>query len=121
MFDALFTCEDVLISLFFAMPIELGGLNFNPATIGYILSGYRAFTAFFLIICCPRIVHHLGGRQAFRLAIYSTMVAWVVIGNANDQSLGSPFRHHDVSMGLRPLSGLSRCALDDGYRFVLSG
>lgn len=95
MFDVLYLCEEILVPLFPAMPVELGGLDFNPVTIGYILGSYRAFTAFFLMICCPRIVHHLGERQAFCVAIYSAMFAWVIMPIANILA-----RHSGITMSV---------------------
>jgi len=75
----LFTCEGVLIPLFFAMPIEIGGLGFDPVDIGYILGGYRAFMIFFILVYSPRIIRRYGERFAFIMAILSCMSIWTIM------------------------------------------
>ena len=59
---------NALLPLFFAMPLHIGGLNFDPPSIGYIMGAYGAaliFQAFYF----ARIVNHFGERKIF---IYAT-------------------------------------------------
>jgi hypothetical protein len=75
----LFTCEGALVPLFFAVPIEIGGLDFDPVIIGYILGGYRAFMILFVLTCSPRIIRRCGERFAFIIAIFSCMSIWTIM------------------------------------------
>ena len=72
------TCHGALFSLFFAMPIDIGGLGFDPKRIGYILGAYRAITALFMATCFPRTVHYIGERRVFVLAMSSFLVLWAL-------------------------------------------
>lgn len=51
------------------MPIEIGGLGFDPLIIGYIIGAYRAFVAIFLGACLSKAIHFLGERRLFIYAI----------------------------------------------------
>ena len=59
---------DALLPLFLAMPLHIGGLNFDPPSIGYIMGAYGAgvmFQAFYF----ARIVNYFGERKIFIYAI----------------------------------------------------
>lgn len=47
------------------MPLEIGGLGFGPATIGYIIGSYGAFTGVFQTLFFVRIIRHLGPKRTF--------------------------------------------------------
>jgi len=76
--DFLNTCLGVLMTLFFSMAVDVGGLGLDIVRIGYILSGYRAFTAFFMATVCPRIIQSFGERYAFIAAIYGILISTIL-------------------------------------------
>ena len=67
-----------LVPLFFAMPIKIGGLGFDPRHIGYVLGVYRAVTAIFMATYFSKIVHHLGERGTYILSMASFHLLWVL-------------------------------------------
>ena len=75
----MFTCEGALVPLFFAMPIEIGGLGLDPVHIGYILGGYRAFMVIFMLTGSLPIIHRYGERFAFIIATFSCMSLWILM------------------------------------------
>ncbi|KAF8878518.1 major facilitator superfamily domain-containing protein [Infundibulicybe gibba] len=54
-----------LMPLFFAMPIEIGGLGFEPSTIGYIMGMYGLGNGIFQASCFAPIVRQFGARSIF--------------------------------------------------------
>ena len=64
-------CLNALIPLFFAMPLEIGGLGFDPATIGYIIGSYGAFTGVFQTLFFARIMRHFGPKRTFIIGTLS--------------------------------------------------
>ncbi|KAG5636012.1 hypothetical protein H0H81_009392 [Sphagnurus paluster] len=60
---------NALLPLFLAMPIEIGGLGFKPATIGYIMGSYGAFCGLFQACYFAKIIRCLGERKTFVLGI----------------------------------------------------
>ncbi|KAF8879266.1 major facilitator superfamily domain-containing protein [Infundibulicybe gibba] len=54
-----------LLPLFFAMSIEIGGLGFNPPTIGYVMGVYGLCNGIFQMLFFARIVQRLGTRSIF--------------------------------------------------------
>ena len=70
--------HSVLIPLFFAMPIEIGGLGFEPRRIGYILGVYRAVTAVFMATYFSKIVYYLGERRTYILSMSALQLLWVL-------------------------------------------
>ncbi|KAF8878527.1 major facilitator superfamily domain-containing protein [Infundibulicybe gibba] len=52
-----------LLPLFFAMPIEIGGLGFEPSTIGYIMGMYGLGNGIFQVLFFARIVRRFGTRS----------------------------------------------------------
>jgi hypothetical protein len=75
----MFTCEGALVPLFFAMPIEIGGLGLDPAQIGYILGGYRAFMVLFMLTGSLRIIRRYGERFAFIVGTFGCMSLWILM------------------------------------------
>lgn len=64
-------CLNALLPLFFAMPLEIGGLGFSPATIGYIMGSYGAFMGLFQALYFAKIIRYLGERRLFICGICS--------------------------------------------------
>ncbi|GLB44900.1 putative major facilitator superfamily protein [Lyophyllum shimeji] len=60
---------NALLPLFMAMPLEIGGLAFKPATIGYIMGSYGALCGLFQASSFARIIRWLGERRVFILGI----------------------------------------------------
>ena len=58
-----------LLPLFLAMPLDIGGLNFEPPSIGYIIGTYGAAGAIFQGFYFARIVNYFGARKIFIYAI----------------------------------------------------
>ena len=56
---------NALIPLFFAMPLEIGGLGFDPATIGYIIGSYGAFMGGFQALFFAKIIRRIGVKRMF--------------------------------------------------------
>ncbi|KAF9048789.1 major facilitator superfamily domain-containing protein [Panaeolus papilionaceus] len=56
---------NALLPLFFHMPINMGGLNLEPATIGYIMGVYGAGTGLFQILFFAKLVRGFGTRRVF--------------------------------------------------------
>ncbi|KXN84876.1 hypothetical protein AN958_12006 [Leucoagaricus sp. SymC.cos] len=56
---------NALLPLFFAMPVEIGGLNFSPPTIGYLWGGYGAATGIFNILFFAKILRRFGEKRVF--------------------------------------------------------
>ena len=60
------------------MPIEIGGLGFDPRRIGYILGAKRAVPATFMATYFSKIVRYLGDRQTYILAISTLPFIWAL-------------------------------------------
>ena len=58
-----------LLPLFLAMPLHIGGLNFDPPSIGYIIGAYGSAGAIFQAFYFARIVNYFGERKVFIYAI----------------------------------------------------
>ena len=71
-------CVNVLIPLFFAMPLEIGGLGFDPATIGYIIGSYGAFMGSFQVLFFAKIVRRFGVKQVFISGMISYLPAFAL-------------------------------------------
>lgn len=65
------------------MPIELGGLGFNPLGIGYILTTSRAFAAIFMATAGPIIIRRFGERCAIILALLGLSALWILFPMIN--------------------------------------
>ncbi|PPQ80156.1 hypothetical protein CVT25_001449 [Psilocybe cyanescens] len=54
-----------LLPLFLAMPLEIGGLSYDPPAIGYIIGSYGAGSAIFQAFFFARIVRYFGEKRIF--------------------------------------------------------
>jgi len=70
--------NSTLLPLFFATPIEIGGLGFEPRRIGYILGAYQAVTAVFMATYFSKAVRYLGERRTYVLAMATSQLCWVL-------------------------------------------
>ena len=77
------------------MPIEIGGLGFDPRHIGYILGVYRAVTAVFMATYFPKIVRYLGERRTYVLAMSTFNLLWVLF-----PLMSLHARHYGISTGV---------------------
>ncbi|KAF8630250.1 hypothetical protein AX15_003027 [Amanita polypyramis BW_CC] len=55
----------VLVPLFMAMPVEVGGLGCGPMVIGYVLGTVGAYVGLFQWFFCARLVRRFGERRIF--------------------------------------------------------
>jgi len=60
---------NALLPLFLAMPLDIGGLDFDPPKIGYLIGSYGAGSAIFQAFYFARIVRHFGEKKIFVAAI----------------------------------------------------
>lgn len=60
-----------LMPLFFAMPVELGGLGFQPPVIGYIIGSYGLFTGIFQTVCFSKITGLWGEHYLFAVGTWA--------------------------------------------------
>jgi MFS family permease len=59
---------NALLPLFYHMPISMGGLDLDPAAIGYLMGMYGAGTGLFQLLFFARIVRRYGTRRVFILS-----------------------------------------------------
>jgi hypothetical protein len=64
-----------LVPLVWSMPIDLGGLNLSPASIGMWLSGYGCLNGILQFVFFPRVVGRLGPGRV----VLTSMAAYVII------------------------------------------
>ncbi|KAF8875912.1 hypothetical protein BD779DRAFT_1562009 [Infundibulicybe gibba] len=67
------------LTLFLTMPIHIGGLGFQPSTVGYIMGLYGASTGIFQASFFVRIVRHLGERRTVIRSVTSFMMAFLLL------------------------------------------
>ncbi|KAF5379817.1 hypothetical protein D9615_005697 [Tricholomella constricta] len=81
---------NALLPLFLAMPLEIGGLGFEPAIIGYIMGSYGAFCGLFQALYFAKIIHYLGERRIFvyGIATYLPVFALFPIMSISAQQHG---------------------------------
>jgi hypothetical protein len=60
---------NALLPLFFQMPVSMGGLDLDPAAIGYLMGMYGAGTGFFQLLFFARIVRRYGTRRVFIISL----------------------------------------------------
>ncbi|KAF8813403.1 MFS general substrate transporter [Phlegmacium glaucopus] len=70
---------NALLPLFLAMPLEIGGLNLSPPTIGCIIGSYGAASAIFKVIYFARIVRRWGERRVFIVAISTFLPVFLLL------------------------------------------
>lgn len=69
---------NALLPLFFHMPIELGGLDLDPATIGYVMGLYGAGTGLFQILFFAKLVRRFGTRRVFIMSMLSFIPVFMI-------------------------------------------
>lgn len=62
-------CMNALLPLFFAMPIEIGGLGLSPPTIGFLMGLYGAGCGVFQGLFFSRIVERFGEKRVFMFGV----------------------------------------------------
>ncbi|KAF8867875.1 major facilitator superfamily domain-containing protein [Infundibulicybe gibba] len=67
-----------LLPLFLAMLIEIGGLGFEPSTIGYIIGVYGLCNGIFQVLCFAPIVRRFGTRSIFVKGIMSFVLIYAL-------------------------------------------
>lgn len=70
---------NALLPLFLAMPLEIGGLNLSPPTIGCIIGSYGAASAIFQAIYFARIIRRWGERTVFIVAVSTFMPIFLLL------------------------------------------
>lgn len=83
MFGILSEAQGTILPLFLASPVDIGGLNLDPAQIGSILGVYRICSALFLVGFCPRIVQYFGTRRSYSITILCCAVMYMIFPTAN--------------------------------------
>ena len=61
------------------MPLEIGGLNLSPPTIGYIIGSYGAASAIFQAIYFASIVRRWGERRVFIAAMSTFLPVFLLL------------------------------------------
>ena len=74
--DVLNISYQSLVSLFLAMPIEIGGVGLDPLRIGYIMSANRAFVVVFLTLFVDKLVRRFGERYLFVYSMTAFLLSW---------------------------------------------
>ena len=74
---------NALLPLFLAMPLEIGGLNFSPPTIGLIIGSYGAASAIFQAIYFARIIRRWGERKVFIVAMSTFLPVFLLLPTIN--------------------------------------
>jgi len=67
-----------LVPLIWSTPVELGGLNFSPVSIGLWMSVSGCMDGFFQFAVFPRVVGHFGMRRVFVSSIAVTAVIFAM-------------------------------------------
>jgi len=60
---------NALLPLFFHMPIDMGGLDLGPVTIGYVMGIYGFGTGMFQVLFFAKIVRRWGIRRVFVISM----------------------------------------------------
>jgi hypothetical protein len=79
-----------LLTLFFAMPVEIGGLGLDPPTIGFILGAYGIAAGLFNVLCFVKIVRRFGVKWTFfgGISLFMPMFVLMPIMNLCARSWG---------------------------------
>ena len=68
-----------LIPLVWSMPVEFGGLNFSPVSIGLWMSVSGCMDGIFQFAVFPRVVGHFGMRRVFISSIAMAAVVFAML------------------------------------------
>jgi len=105
------TASVALFPLIWSTPIEFGGLNFSPASIGLLLSLYGCMDGIFQFAVSPHIFDRFGARYAFMASIAVCAVIYIMFPLENlmlRHSVGGP----NVVLWLLVLLQLSSCCMN---------
>jgi len=67
------------LPLFFAMPMEVGGLGFAPSLIGYIFGSCGVLIGLFQVFFFSKIVRWLGERSVFNIGMRAFLVVFTAL------------------------------------------
>jgi hypothetical protein len=101
--------------LVWSTPVEYGGLNMNPETIGMWMSLYGGIDGIFQLFFFPRFFSRLGLRNVFVCSISSCAVIFVIFPFENLATLAGGGPNVVVRL-LIMVQLLSLCFFDSGYR-----
>jgi hypothetical protein len=73
----------VLIPLVWSTPIELGGLNLSPASIGLWLSAYGCLNGVLQFVFFPRVVGRLGPGRVVLVSIIAYVIIYTMFSFEN--------------------------------------
>ena len=76
-----------LLPLFLAMPLEIGGPDFDPPQIGYIIGSYGAASAIFQLVFFSRIVRHFGAGKAFVMSMSTLIPIFLIFPAINTAAI----------------------------------
>ncbi|KAJ3568782.1 hypothetical protein NP233_g5486 [Leucocoprinus birnbaumii] len=68
-----------LLPLFFAMPIDIGGLGLSPPTIGYLLGSYGAVSGILNVFFFPAILKRFGEKRVFSLGMITFIPIYLLM------------------------------------------
>ena len=77
-----------LLPLFLSMPLDIGGLNLSPPTIGYIIGTFGITNATFQGFFLNHIVHRWGNRNVFIAAISTFIPIFLIFPVINFVAVG---------------------------------
>jgi hypothetical protein len=112
------SAASAVFPLFLAMPLEIGGFNLDPPTIGWIIGIYGTSSAVFQALYFSRIVDYLGVRKVFLLSTSMYLIIFSSFPAINIAAL--MFGNHSILAGLLILSLLVALSImDSAYGMFL--
>ncbi|KAM6504174.1 Major facilitator superfamily domain containing protein [Amanita muscaria] len=87
-----------LVPLFMSTPVDLGGLDWSPATIGYVLGAFGAYSGIVQITFFPKLVRRFGERR-----IFITSVLTITINSLSLPMISGNIRKNGVTWMIRCL------------------
>ncbi|EAU81997.2 hypothetical protein CC1G_09183 [Coprinopsis cinerea okayama7 len=116
----LHTCSNTILPLYLALPVNLGGLDMPPSSIGTILSLYGAFNCFFQAFFLGRLVNRFGAKRVFLSAILASVPLYgmYVVNNLVARRMGDDKRLPSITYVLVALHLAFVVAIECGYRCV---
>lgn len=86
-----FLSHRVLLTLFFALPVQNGGLGLDPPAIGIILGTYHGLTGIFMATCFSKLVYYISARRVVILGMCSSLALWILLPVINYCASQFPF------------------------------
>ncbi|KAF8267245.1 MFS general substrate transporter [Lactarius quietus] len=114
MLALLSTIMEACTPLVWSTPIEYGGLNLDPATIGMWMSLYGGLDGIFQFFVFPHYINRIGLRLVFVCSILSCAVIFVIFPFENLAAVAGKGPNMVVWL-LIILQLLSLCIFDSGY------